>query len=207
MKLEDIQRHVGVEADGRIGPRTIAALAKALGMAEAEPSGDRYSQCIPLVLRHEGGYVNHPADPGGATMKGVTQKTYDGWRDKQGKPRQSVRSISDDEVQAIYRRDYWDAICGDDLPAGVDYAVFDFAVNSGINRASRYLQEVCRVPADGKIGPATLAAVKAMDVRDVVNRLCDARMAFLRRLDTFPTFGRGWTARVDEVRVKALGWA
>lgn len=206
MKLEDIQRHVGVEADGKIGPNTIAAIAKALGMTEAPASGDRYSQCIPLVLKHEGGYVNHPADPGGATNKGVTQKTYDGWRDKQGLPRQSVRNIADDEVQAIYRRDYWDAIKGDDLPSGVDYAVFDFAVNSGINRASRYLQDVVRVAADGRIGPATLAAVRAMDARDVVNRLCDARMAFLRGLNTFPTFGKGWTARVDEVRVKALGW-
>lgn len=209
MRLEDIQRHVGVEADGKLGPQTLAAIAAALGVpANSQgPSGDRYSQCIPLVLKHEGGYVNHPADPGGATNKGVRQKTYDGWRDRQGLPRQSVRNIADDEVQAIYRRDYWDAVRGDDLPAGVDYAVFDFAVNSGINRASRYLQDVVRVAADGRIGPATLAAVKAMEARDVVNRLCDARMAFLRGLNTFPTFGKGWTARVDEVRVKALGWA
>ena len=207
MNLADIQRHVGVTPDGKWGPNTAAAVAKALGMGNPPPSGDRYSQCISLVLSHEGGYVNHPADPGGATMKGVTQKTYDGWRDKQGKPRQSVRLIADDEIQAIYRRDYWDAIKGDELPPGIDYAVFDFAVNSGINRASRYLQDVARVASDGKIGPATLAAVKAMDAREVINRLCDARMAFLRRLDTFPTFGRGWTARVDEVRVKALGWA
>lgn len=209
MRLEDIQRHVGVEADGKLGPQTLAAIAAALGVSRDSdgPTGDRYSQCIPLVLKHEGGYVNHPADPGGATNKGVTQKTYDGWRDKQGLPRQSVRNIADSEVQAIYRRDYWDAVRGDDLPAGVDYAVFDFAVNSGINRASRFLQDVVRVAADGKIGPATLAAVKAMEARDVVNRLCDARMAFLRGLNTFPTFGRGWTARVDEVRVKALGWA
>lgn len=207
MKLEDIQRHVGVPADGRLGPQTLAAIAQALGVPATTETADRYSRCIPLVLRHEGGYVNHPKDPGGATNKGVTQKTYDGWRDKQGLARQSVRLIADDEVQAIYRRDYWDAVCGDQLPAGVDYAVFDFAVNSGINRASRFLQEVARVPADGKIGPATLAAVSAMNARDVVNRLCDARMAFLQGLSTFPTFGKGWTARVDEVRVKALGWA
>lgn len=207
MKLEDIQRQVGVTPDGKIGPNTIAAIAKALGMTDSVTPTDRYSECIPLILHHEGGYVNHPADPGGATNKGVTQKTYDAWRDKQGLPRQSVRNIADSEVHAIYRRDYWDAIRGDDLPAGVDYAVFDFAVNSGINRASRFLQDVVRVPSDGKIGPATIAAAKAMDPRDVVNRLCDARMAFLRGLNTFPTFGRGWTARVDEVRVKALGWA
>lgn len=204
--LADIQKRVGVEPDGKWGPNTAAAVAKALGMTDV-PATDRYALCIPLVLKHEGGYVNHPKDPGGATNKGITQKTYDGWRDKHGQPRQSVRSITDQEVQAIYRRDYWDAISGDSLPPGVDYCVFDFAVNSGINRASRYLQEVVRVPADGKIGPATIAAAKALPARDVVNRVCDARMAFLRRLDTFPTFGRGWTARVDEVRVKALGWA
>lgn len=208
MNLADIQRRVGVTPDGKWGPNTAAAISKALGMTEAvTPTGDRFDQCIPLVLKHEGGWVNDPRDPGGATNRGVIQATYDWWRDKQGKPRQSVRNITDDEVHAIYRRDYWDEIRGDNLPAGVDYAVFDFAVNSGINRASRYLQEVARVAADGKIGPATIAAVKALPAATIINGLCDARMAFLRRLDTFPTFGKGWTARVSDVRAKALEWA
>lgn len=206
--LADIQRRVGVTPDNVWGPNTAKAIASALGMTGAVTLPlDRFSHWLPHILKHEGGYVNHPKDPGGATNKGVTQKTYDSWRDRQGQPRQSVRSISDSEVSAIYRRDYWDAIKGDDLPAGVDYAVFDFAVNSGIDRASRYLQEVARVAADGKIGPATLAAVAALSPANVINSLCDARMAFLRGLRTFPTFGKGWTTRVSEVRALALGAA
>lgn len=191
-------------------PDRIAALDAAIAggvTASVAPAGDRYSLCIPLVLAHEGGYVNHPADPGGATNKGVTQKVYDAWRDKQGKPRQSVRSIVDAEVHAIYRRDYWDAIKGDDLPAGVDYCVFDFAVNSGINRAAKYLQAAVGVAQDGAIGPATIAAAKAQDAATLVNAICDRRMAFLRGLGTFATFGKGWTRRVTEVRALALGAA
>jgi lysozyme family protein len=207
MKLSDIQKHVGVTPDNVLGPNTIAAIAKALGIESQPVTGDRFDHWLPHILKHEGGYVNHPKDPGGATNKGIIQRTYDSWRDRQSLPRQSVRSISDSEVSAIYRRDYWDAIRGNELPAGVDYCVFDFAVNSGINRASKFLQEVARVPADGKIGPATLAAVNALDPAHVINSLCDARMAFLRGLGTFPTFGKGWTRRVSEVRALALGAA
>jgi lysozyme family protein len=140
-------------------------------------------------------------------MKGVTQKTYDGWRDRHGQPRQSVRLISDAEVSAIYRRDYWDAIKGDQLPAGVDYCVFDFAVNSGINRAARYLQNAVGTAADGVIGPATIAAANSVGAASIINHICDARIAFLKGLATWPTFGDGWTARVADVRSLALGAA
>lgn len=205
MTLADIQRFVGVAADGVWGPATAKAIASAVGMTETvTPEGDRFAVCLPLVLKHEGGFVDHPRDPGGATNKGITQKTYDSWRDRKGQPRQSVRSITSDEVAAIYRRDYWDAIKGDDLPAGIDYCVFDFAVNSGIDRASRYLQRAVGAGEDGSIGPATLAKVKATDPARVINTICDQRMAFLRGLKTFPTFGKGWTARVADVRDRAL---
>ena len=176
----------------------------ALGMTETV-TGDRFAHWLPHILKHEGGWVNHPRDPGGATMKGVIQRTYDSWRDRQGQPRQSVRNITDAEVSAIYRRDYWDAIRGDDLPAGIDYCVFDFAVNSGINRAARYLQGAVKVAQDGKIGPATLATVKGKNPSAIINEICNSRMAFLRGLSTFPTFGKGWTRRVEEVRALALG--
>ncbi|HMO74102.1 MAG TPA: glycoside hydrolase family 108 protein [Sphingopyxis sp.] len=205
--LSDIQRHVGVTADGKWGPNTAAAVAKALGMNAAPAASDRFAQWLPHVLKHEGGYVNHPKDPGGATNKGITQKTYDSWRDRKETPRQSVRLITDAEVSAIYRRDYWDAIKGDDLPPGVDYCVFDFAVNSGIDRAARYLQNAVGASADGKIGPATVAAARSLGAAAIINHICDARMSFLRGLRTFPTFGKGWTARVTDVRVKALAAA
>ena len=101
-----------------------------------------FDKSLALVLVHEGGYVNHPKDPGGATNRGVTQAVYDAYRKTRGKAGQSVKFITDEEVNAIYKFQYWDRVQGDLLPAGLDYAVFDFAVNSGVGRASKYLQAV-----------------------------------------------------------------
>lgn len=161
-----------------------------------------FDKALALVLEHEGGYVNHPRDPGGATMKGVTQAVYDAYRKVRGRGVQSVRFITDSELEAIYKFQYWDRVQGDLLPAGLDYAVFDFAVNSGVSRAAKYLQAVVGVKQDGIIGAKTLAAIK--DPAQVVNALCDRRMSFLRNLGHFATFGRGWTRRVQGVRAKAL---
>lgn len=149
-----------------------------------------YPACLAEVLKWEGGWSNHPSDPGGATMKGVTQKTYDTYRGKSGKAKQSVKYISEAELQDIYRRNYWDAINGDNLPSGVDLAVFDFAVNSGPGRAVKYF--------NGVNGPSA---------RTTINALCDKRMAFLRGLGTWKVFGKGWTNRVEGVRTKALRMA
>lgn len=148
------------------------------------------------VLAHEGGFVNHPKDPGGPTNRGVTQRVYDGYRDRIGQPRRSVRAITNDEVGEIYLRQYWKPIRGDDLPAGLDYAVFDFAVNSGVKRAAQELQRVLGVKVDGTIGEVTLAAARKADVFDLIERLCARRMEFLRGLRTWPTFGKGWSRRV-----------
>jgi len=146
-------------------------------------SRDNFAACLAHTLRYEGGYVNNPLDPGGKTNKGITQRTYDGWRSKQGLYHRDVRFIDDKEVQAIYRRDYWDAVKGDDLRPGVDLAVFDYAVNSGVGRA--------------------LTALKLATGLHLADSVCDQRMAFLRGLRTFPTFGKGWTARVKDVRTVA----
>ncbi len=188
-------------------PDRIAALNAAIAGEALPLTADRFAACLPLILKHEGGYVDHPKDPGGATNKGITQKTYDSWRDRKGEFRRSVRRIADAEVAAIYRRDYWDAIRGDELPAGIDYCVFDFAVNSGIDRAARYLQSAVGSPADGKIGPNTIAAAKGRDAKATIEAICDNRMAFLRGLRNWPTFGKGWTARVNDVRDRALEMA
>ena len=164
-----------------------------------------FDKALASVLIHEGGYVNHPKDPGGATNFGVTQAVYDAYRKVRGRGQQSVRYISDDEMKAIYKFQYWDQIRGDFLPAGLDYAVFDFAVNSGVGRASKYLQAVLGVPQDGQIGAMTLGAVKSPV--SAINALCDRRMGFLRNLRTFLTFGKGWTRRVQGVRAHALEMA
>ena len=164
-----------------------------------------FEKALAYVLEHEGGYVNHPRDPGGATNKGVTQAVYDGYRKMRGRGAQSVKFISEEEVRAIYKFQYWDRVQGDLLPTGVDYAVFDFAVNSGVGRASKYLQAVVGVAQDGIIGARTVAAVT--NPIAAINALCDRRMGFLRNLKTFLTFGRGWTRRVQGVRAHALEMA
>lgn len=164
-----------------------------------------FDKALAMVLEHEGGYVNHPKDPGGATMKGVTQAVYDAYRKVRGRGQQSVKHISDAELKAIYKFQYWDKVHGDYLPAGLDYAVFDFAVNSGVGRASKYLQAVLGVAQDGQIGAKTLAAIQSPVA--TINALCDRRMGFLRNLRTFLTFGKGWTRRVQGVRAHALDMA
>lgn len=159
-----------------------------------------YGVALARVLVHEGGWSDHPRDPGGATMKGVTQPVYDGWRTRRGVPVRSVRLIEQAEVEAIYRVQYWDAIRGDDLPGGLDYCVFDAAVNSGPGQAAKWLQRALDVSADGQIGEATLAALKERAVTDIIEATCDRRLAMLRGLKTWKTFGAGWSRRVAEVR-------
>jgi lysozyme family protein len=166
---------------------------------------ENFKPSLAAVLVHEGGYVNDPRDNGGATNKGVTQAVYDDWRTKHGLPHQSVKAITANEIEQIYKGGYWDAIRGDDLPLGLDYAMFDFAVNSGGNRASRYLQSCVGVTTDGKIGPATLGAIH--NVMATIGALCDKRLEFMRGLADFDHFGRGWTARVNEVAARAKGMA
>jgi len=167
---------------------------------------ENFGQSLKEVLKHEGGFVDHPKDPGGATNKGITIATFRKWMGKDSTVEQ-LKRITDDQVAHIYRKAYWNAVKGDDLPSGIDYAVFDFGVNSGPTRAIKYLQTVLGVASDGKIGPATLNAARAADPVRVINELCDRRMAFLKALSTFSTFGKGWTARVAGVRSKAISMA
>lgn len=168
---------------------------------------DNFAPSLANVLKSEGGYVNNPLDPGGATNKGITQAVYSDWREDQGMPERAVILIADDEVADIYRTNYWDACKCDELPAGVDYAVFDFAVNSGVNRASRYLQRVAHVAEDGVIGPNTLQAVSGLYPVALIDELCDLRLEYLQQLRTFSTFGNGWTSRVADVDSKAKSMA
>lgn len=165
-----------------------------------------FEQSLKEVLKHEGGWSDHPKDPGGATNFGITIATFRKWIDKDA-TKDELRKITDDQVAHIYRKVYWNAVRGDELPSGLDYAVFDFGVNSGPSRAIKYLQAVLGVEQDGKIGPVTLQAVHKADVDDVIDALCDRRLAFLRALKTWPTFGKGWGSRVAGVRAKALTMA
>lgn len=165
-----------------------------------------FERALKLVLKHEGGWADHPKDPGGATMKGVTIGTFRRYV-KPNATKDDLRKISDAQVATVYRRHYWDAVLGAELPDGVDYAVFDYAVNSGPSRAVKHLQSVVGVKADGRVGPVTLAATRARMHAQVIHMLCDRRMAFLQGLKTWPTFKNGWTARVKDVRSHALSFA
>ncbi|RWC76081.1 MAG: hypothetical protein EOS30_09810 [Mesorhizobium sp.] len=162
-----------------------------------------FARALALVLKSEGGWSDNPADPGGATMRGVTLANFRRYV-KADATKADLRAISDDQVATVYRRFYWDAVSGAELPDGVDYATMDFGVNSGPSRAVKYLQAVVGVPQDGRIGPATVAAVKAMPSGVVIDALCDARLAFLKRLPTWGTFGKGWSSRVESVRRASL---
>ena len=164
-----------------------------------------FAAALSAVLLHEGGWANNPKDPGGATMKGVTLATYRRYRP--GATKEQLRNISDEELRTIYRDGYWDEVRGDDLPSGIDFATFDFAVNSGPSRAAKFLQRVLGVTQDGVIGPVTLSAAQSANPEAVIRHLCDQRLAWLQTLSTFATFGKGWTRRVQEVKAKALSMA
>lgn len=161
---------------------------------------ENYPQALKQVLKYEGGYVDHPKDPGGPTNKGVTQAVYDNWRKSQNLSTQSVRAIVDSEVAAIYKNLYWDRVSGDFLPSGVDFAVFDFAVNSGVSRAAKTLQAVVGVTQDGVIGPATIQATKTYVAMSITNR----RLAFMQSLSIWSTFGKGWSARIADVKAQII---
>ena len=164
---------------------------------------ENFEQCLALVLKHEGGYVNNPKDPGGRTNLGVTQKVWEEWV---GHPvdEAAMRALTPQDVAPLYKKNYWDKIRGDDLPDGVDYACFDLAVNSGVGRAAKTLQKAVGVNADGAIGPATLAAVASQNPRDLATEICEIRLNFLQSLSTWDTFGRGWGRRVSEVEETAF---
>lgn len=173
---------------------------------------ENYPDILARVLVHEGGYSNHAADPGGATMKGVTQAVYDAFRVVSDLPKRSVRKIETPELEAIYDRQYWDKVVGDLLPSGIDYAVFDAAVNSGPAQAIKWLQRSLGKLYDGKvdgiIGLKTLSAVKRLNDRDAL--LVDfaaRRMTFLRRLRHWPQFKDGWTTRVAQVKAHSRAMA
>ena len=159
---------------------------------------DNFEACLAHVLQSEGLWADHPKDPGGATMKGVTLATYRKY--KPGATKAQLRAISDADLAMIYRGGYWNLVKGDDLPAGLDLVAFDAAVNSGPGRGARWLQEALGVNPDGVIGPKTIAAANAAHKDAVIDRACDLRLGFLRQLGTWKTFGKGWTRRVEDVR-------
>lgn len=159
---------------------------------------ENFEKALEAVLHHEGGFVNHPSDPGGMTNLGCTKKV---WEEYVGHPvdEATMRGLKPADVAPLYKTKYWDKVHGDELPNGVDYVVFDAAINSGPGRAAKWLQEVVGVAADGAIGPGTMKAVAAMSPAEIVSAYQAKRLSFLQALPTWGTFGKGWGRRVAEV--------
>lgn len=153
-----------------------------------------FDQAFDRLIRHEGGFVDHPADPGGATKWGVTQRVardhgYTG----------DMRELPIDEAKRIARAAYWDAVRADSLPPRVRYVVFDGAYHSGVRQSARWLQRALGVAEDGIIGPVTIAAARAADEHALMNRVLAQRLRFLTALGNWPSFSRGWARRIADL--------
>tara|TARA_R110000796_G_scaffold65692_1_gene151583 strand:- start:127 stop:651 length:525 start_codon:yes stop_codon:yes gene_type:complete len=162
-----------------------------------------WHKCLELILHHEGGYVNHPKDPGGETNLGVTKRVYEEWGGTK-----DMKDLLVEDVAPIYLKNYWDRMKCSLLPSGLDLCVFDFGVNAGPGRAAKYLQTMIGTVADGGIGPNTLKAVGAWMSKignaGSIKDYQDRRQVYYEGLSTFATFGKGWTRRVNETTESAL---
>jgi lysozyme family protein len=167
----------------------------------------RFAECVAIVLKYEGGYVNHPSDPGGATNFGITLRTLRDWRGDDSLTADAVRTLNETEAREIYLARYWNPIRGDELPPGIDLAVFDWSVHGGVGRAARDLQTVLGVTVDGAIGRQTIAAVQRADHAEVIRGVCERRLNHLRSRPHWDAFSKGWSRRVREIEEAALARA
>ena len=162
-----------------------------------------FERALAIVLRHEGGFVNHPNDPGGMTNNGITKKVYDAYMGKVT-TEQEMRDMPENHVAEIYKKQYWDRVNADSLASGLDLSVFDWAVNSGCGRAVKALQKCVGVKQDGGLGPITLKSVNEHDAEELIEMKSVERETFYRKLKTFEHFGKGWLRRNKETRSHAL---
>lgn len=153
-----------------------------------------FDQAFDILLRHEGGFSDHAADPGGKTRFGITEAVA-----REVGYRGDMRELPVDLAKRIYKDRYWDAVRAEELPAAIRYAVFDAAVNSGPRQAIRWLQRAVGANDDGIIGPQTLAAVRAADPERVLRRVLAARLRFMAGLPSWAAFGRGWARRIADL--------
>ena len=166
---------------------------------------DNFDKCLELLLKHEGNFVNHPQDPGGMTNLGVTARVWEEWVGHKVDEKQ-MRALTPEMVAPLYKRKYWDACRADELVSGVDYCVFDVSVNSGPGRAIKFLQSCVGATPDGGFGSITLALTRKAEEAPakLIEAYCFIRLEFLKSLKTWPTFGKGWERRVNEVEAEAL---
>lgn len=166
-----------------------------------------FDACIAIVRRYEGGFVDHPRDPGGATHMGITARRLAEWRGVGAVSREALRALGWEEARAIYHQGYWQNIRAESLPKGIDLLVLDAAVNNGPRRAVEWLQACLGVKVDGQVGPKTLAAAHAAAAVPLIRAYGARRLRFLQGLGHWPDFGRGWQARLHGVEAAALSMA
>lgn len=153
-----------------------------------------FDEAFEKLIGHEGGYVDHPRDPGGATNYGISQRSY---------PGEDIRGMTLARAKQIYLRDFWGPAGCDAVPAGVKFSLFDMAVNSGVRPAVRCLQKAVGVNDDGILGPVTLQAVSSMNASKFIARFNGHRLQFMSSLSTWPSFGRGWANRIAQNLMEA----
>ncbi len=218
--IKSVQRFLGHDPDGWAGPATRKAwsafIASHQGAAPLDTAGQkpadalspdaRFERCLDEVLKFEGGYVDHPRDPGGATNMGITLATLKAWR---GVPvsKADVRALTRSEAAAIYHKNYWLASGADAAPAGLDLMLFDASVNHGVGRAVKWVQNILGLKQDGIAGPDTRAALAKADSHSAAMDMAKTRDAFYKSLSTYDTFGKGWMRRLNHVRELAQIWA
>ena len=158
-----------------------------------------WDKSFEYLLASEGGYVAHEADPGGRTNMGVTQAVWENWVGRSSNEKE-MRSLTPELVKPLYKKKYWDACKCDELPTGIDYLVFDFAVNAGVGRSIKTLQTSVGANADGAIGPKTLQALMFFSKNQLIDKFSEQKLKFYQSLPTFATFGKGWTNRIEHVK-------
>jgi len=165
-----------------------------------------FRDCLELVLKHEGGFVDHPKDPGGMTNLGVTKTVWEEWV---GHPvsEKDMRELTPEIVAPMYEMRYWRTSYCEKLPRGLDLLVFSMAVNAGAGRSVKLLQDAIGVLPDGVIGPNTMARINEANVETLIDKFSEARTAYYKGLKLFPVFGRGWLSRTDKERLEALDMA
>jgi lysozyme family protein len=146
------------------------------------------------LLKHEGGYSDHAADPGGKTRYGVTEAVA-----REVGYRGDMRELPLELAQRIYKERYWDAVQAEALPSDVRYVVFDGAVNSGVAQSSKWLQRACGVKDDGVIGPITIRAANALHPEGLKRKMLAQRLRFMTSLSNWPAFSRGWANRIADL--------